>query len=77
MKYLFVDTGVNSVDRVTAPNLNAAWHKYIDHRINQLPQAKRATYYGPDHELSYSDVQEDLEYDVFIVSEDTEVTEIG
>ena len=77
MKHIFVDVGLNTVARVNAPTLDEAWKKYIDHRINKLPQPERATYYGPNYEFSYNDVREDLEHDVFVVSEDAEVTEIG
>jgi len=66
-KYLFVDTGFGEAATVHAPDVNAAWKKYIDYRISKLP------HYSWDKD--YEAVREDLGHDVFVLTEE-EVQEL-
>ena len=65
MKYLFIDTETNQADRITAPNLDAAWRTYIKIVYGDLRTLKAK------HDLTPSEAREGLERNVLVLDEST------
>ena len=64
--FIFVNTGLNSVVRVKASTLDDAWIKYINRFWAKYLE-----------EYTFKEARYELEHDIFVVDERTEVVNIG
>ena len=64
--FYFIDTNTYEMHRVTAPNISAAWTKYIDYMLQTHPEFRKSSW----GDRPYAAIRKDVEHDVFVLTED-------